>query len=421
MENTIIKHNSHWEKSYENIYRRDILDNLTKKIHLKQIQVLKGIRRSGKTTVFKLLINYLVQSGIDSKSILYINLDDPYFTELYSSSRHLYKLLELSEKLTSTKIKYLFLDEIQNVSHWEKFVKSIYDNEVVTKIFVTGSNSSLLDGEYATLLSGRYIQDEIRTPSFKELLEYKGIKSRFDLIKNKIDVLNLCDDMMQYGSFYEVVKEQEFKRDLILSYYDTIIFKDCIANHTIRDTKTFKEVANFAITNASNLYSYNSISKAIGVNDNTIKNYIHILEDSYIIKEIHQYSYKLKEQIKTKKKVYLNENSFLAQTSFRFSEDFGKLFENLVYTELMKQNYKVYFYNKDFECDFIAIKDDKTIAFRVCYTLTAQNRQRELEGLQKLPIQCDEKYVITYNGELEDENGIVIIAFWDYFFEGYDR
>lgn len=415
MEDTILKHNPHWKQSYDNIYHRELLTTLTDELHLKQIQVLKGIRRSGKTTLFRLIINHLIAKEVEPKSILYINLDDPYFTELYSDSKHLYRLLEISEKLTDTKVDYLFLDEVQNVTHWEKFVKSIYDNEVVKKIFVTGSNSSLLDGEYAKLLSGRYIQDELKTPSFRELLDYHNITSRFDLIEKRIEVLKLCDRMMQYGSFYEVVEEEKYKRDLILSYYDTIILKDCVANHNLRDTKTFKEIAHFIISNATNLYSYNSVSKATGINDNSVKQYIHILEDSYIIKELKHYSYKLKEQIKTKKKVYINDNSFLAQTSFRFSKDFGKLFENLVFTELSKQGYEVYFFNKEFECDFIAKKEDKTIAIQVCYELTPQNRQREFDGLKKLKIVCDEKYIITYNGEHKKDEGITVIPFWDYF------
>jgi len=186
---------------------------------------------------------------VDKKSILYLNLDDPYFSELYSNSKHLYKILEMSEKITGTKVKYLFLDEVQNVKDWEKFVKSIYDNEIVKKIFITGSNSSLLDGEYATLLSGRYIQDMVTTPSFSEILNIKGIVSRFDLIDRKVEALKIVDEIMRFGSFFEVLKEPIYKREIILSYFETIIFKDCIANNNLRDAKTFKEVVNFLVLN----------------------------------------------------------------------------------------------------------------------------------------------------------------------------
>jgi len=414
LETTLCKHNIHWEKPYENLYQRDIFDSIVAKLHLRQIHVLKGIRRSGKTTLFKLIINHLIES-VDSKSILYVNLDDPYFTELYSDSKYLYKLLELSQKLTGVKVEYLFLDEIQNVKHWEKFVKSIYDNEVVTKILVTGSNSSLLDGEYATLLSGRYLQDRVTAPSFLEVLKINNIKSRLDLIRRKSEVLKIIADMMEFGSFFEVLREPTFKRDIILSYYETIIFKDCIANNNLRDTKTFKEISNFIISNSSNLYSYNSIAKATGINDNSIKEYIRVLEDSYLCSEIKQYSYSLKEQIKSKKKIYINDNGFLAQTAFRFSKNLGSTFENLVYTEFRKQGYEIYFYNKYFECDFICKKDDKLIAIQVCYELTGQNREREFNGLKRLKIEVDKKILLTYNQSEELDGEIEVLAFWDWF------
>jgi len=422
MENAILKHNYHWTSEYKNLSKRNILVNILEKIHLRQIHVLKGVRRSGKTTLFKLIINHLLKTE-EAKSILYINLDDPYFSEIYAHSKNLYKLLELSEKLTGIKVKYLFLDEVQNVTEWERFVKAIYDNELLKKIFVTGSNASLLEGKYATLLSGRYLKTMITPPSFSEVLQYHKIKTRLDIIQHKIKVLKIIDEMMSYGSFFEILKEKEFKRDIILSYYETIIFKDCIAYNNLRDTKTFKEIVNFIISNSTNMYSYNSISKATGINDNTIKEYIRVIEDSYLCNEIKQYSYSLKEQIKTKKKIYINDNSFLAQTSFRFSDDFGKLFENLVYTELMKQNYKIYYFNKDFECDFICTKDDKCIAIQVCYELNLQNKAREIEGLKKLKINCDKKILITYDQdnsifgkkELAENKDIIITSFWNYF------
>ena len=414
MEEALFKHNLHWKSPYKNLYKREIFQPIIEKLHLRQIHVLKGIRRSGKTTLFKLIINHLSKE-IDSKSILYVNLDDPYFSELYSDSKHLYRLLELAQKSTGVAVEYLFLDEVQNVKNWEKFVKAIYDNEVVKKIFITGSNSSLLDGEYATLLSGRYIQDRVTAPSFSEILKIRDIGSRFELIDRKIEALKIIDEMMMFGSFFEVLKEPTHKREIILSYFDTIVFKDCIANNNLRDAKTFKEVVNFLVSNSSNLYSYNSISKALGVNDNTIKEYIRVVEDAYMAQEIKQYSYSLKEQIKSKKKLYINDNGILAQTSFRFSKNYGKNFENLVYTELVKGGYEIYFYNKDFECDFIVKKDEKLIAIQVCYELTMENRERERNGLRKLKLKLDEKVLLTYNQNEVSFEDITTVAFWDYF------
>ena len=127
MESAILKHNSHWKQEYSNLYIRDVLEAILARLHLRQIAVLKGIRRSGKTTLFKLIINHLLKSE-DAKSILYINLDDPYFSDLYSDNKGLFKLIELSEKITNTQVKYLFLDEVQNITAWEKVIKTVYDN-----------------------------------------------------------------------------------------------------------------------------------------------------------------------------------------------------------------------------------------------------------------------------------------------------
>ncbi|PCJ18400.1 MAG: AAA family ATPase [Candidatus Cloacimonadota bacterium] len=416
MENAILKHNSHWNNPYKNIHKRNKLEYILDRIHLKQIHVLTGIRRSGKTTLFKLIINDLI-THCDPKSILYINLDDPFFSELYKNSKSLYKLLELSEKLTSIKVQYIFFDEIQNVLAWEKFIKSIYDNNIVKKIFVTGSNSSLLDGEYATLLSGRYIKTQIHPPNFNELLKFKSISNRLELFSNKTTALKTIDSILEYGSFFEVIQEKEFKRDIILSYYETIVYKDCIANNNLRDSKSFKELLYFYISNSTNLYSYNSISKNIGINDNTVKEYINTIIDSFICCEIKQFSYSLKQQIKHKKKSYVVDNSFLAQISFRFSKDTGKLFENLVFTELYKKYSEIYFISTDTECDFICKHNDEIIAIQVCYDLHSQNLAKEFKGLQKLQIKCKEKVIITYNQSEEIIDDILVIPFWDYFSE----
>lgn len=407
MENAIYRHNSHWDKPYDNLFKRDIVEVLLSRIHLRQIEVIKGLRRAGKTTVCKLLINEIIKTN-NPLSCLYINLDDPYFSELYGDSKNLFTLLETAQKLTGEKIKYLFLDEIQNIQNWEKFVKAIYDNENIKKIFVTGSNSSLLDKEYATLLSGRYLTATIYPLSLKEVFKYFGLNSRLDIVKNSPLVLKLIDEVMQYGSFFEILKESKYKREIILNYYDTVIYKDCMANHNIRDAKGFKELTYFIISNSSNLYSYNSIAKALKSNENSIKKYISYLQDVYFCNEIKQFSFSLKEQIKTKRKIYINDNSFLAQISFRFSKDYGKLFENLVYTELLKNGYEIYFYHKGFECDFICKKENKFYAFQVCYELNRFNKERELNGLRKLPFENMTKQIITYN-QNEMIDGIEIL------------
>jgi predicted AAA+ superfamily ATPase len=413
MEKVILSQNRHWNKPYEDLYERDVFEDMVKQLNVKHIQVLQGIRRSGKSTLFKLLINHLSQD-IDPQEILYVNLDDPFFIPYSDDATKLHDVIQTAQKLTQKKITYLFLDEVQAINGWERYVKSVYDSEVFQKIFITGSNSSLLNGELATLLTGRYLSTKVYPLSLKEILKINGITSYMQIVEQLPKVLSLVDSMIKYGSFVEIYEsEVEFKREILSSYYDTILLKDCVANNAIRDVKSFKELSFYLLSNVTSLYSYNSLAKAIDINDKSVKEYLSYLENSYLVDELKHYAYSLKEQNHSKKKIYVNDNGFLS-LSYNFSENHGKMLENLVYTELIKSGYEVYFYNKNFECDFIALKKGKRIAIQVCYELHEQNRKREVGGLVKLPFEVDGKYIITYNqSEILDE--IEVVRFWEFF------
>jgi len=414
MNNVIISQNRHWEKRYTKLYPRDIFVTLIKNLKTKHIQVLQGIRRSGKSTLFKLMINHL-SDIVNSKEILYINLDDPFFIKYSNDATAFYTILQTAKKLTNGEIKYLFLDEVQAIDGWEKYVKSVYDSEEFIKIFITGSNSSLLNGELATLLTGRYISTKVYPLNFKEILQINKIDDYLTLNKNLPKVLNIVDNMMRYGSFVEVYDAAiDLKREILKTYYDTILLKDCVSNNKVRDIKSFQELSFYSLTNLTSLYSYSSLSKAININDKSTKEYISYLENSYLFEELKLFSYSLKEQQNNKKKLYLCDNGFM-ELGFNFSSNYGKLFENLVFTELQKSGFELFFYNKEIECDFIAKKENKVIAFQVCYELNEQNQKRELNGLLKLPFDVDEKILITYNqNENHSKDDIQIISFWEW-------
>ena len=414
MNNIILSQNKHWKSPYKELYQRDIFSSLVKKLDLKHIQVLQGIRRSGKSTMFKLLINHLSQE-VDPQEILYINFDDPFFIPYSNDATKLYEVIQTAQKLTQKKISYLFLDEIQAINGWERYVKSVYDSGEFKKIFITGSNSSLLNGDLATLLTGRYITQKVYPLSLQEILKINSISSYMELSSNIPKVLNIVDNMLQYGSFVEVYdNKEEFRRDILSSYYDTILLKDCVSNNAIRDVKGFKELSFFIISNITSLFSYTSLAKAVNINDKSVKEYISYLEDSYLYDELKHFSYSLKEQNNSKKKIYCNDNGFVS-LSYSFSSNSGKLLENLIYTELVKNNFEIYFYNKNFECDFIVKKDNKVIAIQVCYELNIMNIKREVGGLAKLPFDVDEKYIITYNQSKKIDD-IIVIPFYEYFF-----
>lgn len=417
MEEILVTYNKHWRKEkYSGIFNREVLNSILNKLKLKEIQILIGIRRSGKSTLFKLLINYL-SDIVSPESILYLNCDDPYFTDLWKDAKELYRIVETAEKITGKAVLYLFLDEVQNIKNWEKFVKSVYDSEKFKKIFITGSNSNLLQGDYARLLSGRYVLDQVFPLSFKEILKNNGINEYIDLIKFKTDVQRLFENILFYGSFPELLKtdDAELKREILIAYYESIILKDCIVNHNIRDVRTFKNLTFYLSSNISSLYSYNSLAKAIESNENTVKDFISIIEDSLLMKEIRQFSYSIKNQTKSKKKIYSIDNGITNTISFKFSENRGKLFENLIYSELIKNGYnEIYFSQKQKECDFIIRKNKEYIALQVAYEINNKNRDREILGLCGAMEEFNIKtgFIVTFDMEEKIKKNIYMIPFW---------
>ena len=204
MRNVLINQNRHWESPYPNLYAREAFAPLLGNLAVRHIQVLQGIRRSGKSSLFKLLINHLLES-VDAGSILYVNLDDPFFIQYANNPAGLYEIVQTAETLTQKKIQYLFLDEVQAIAGWEKYVKSQYDSEQFIKIFITGSNSSLLNGEFATLLTGRYLSTKIYPLSFREILQINNTDSLMALNKQLPKALKIIDDMMVYGCIFRPI------------------------------------------------------------------------------------------------------------------------------------------------------------------------------------------------------------------------
>ncbi|MCX7771423.1 MAG: AAA family ATPase, partial [Proteobacteria bacterium] len=180
MEKIITLQNRHWTKIYEGLIPRVCLSKIISKIKLKEIQVLLGVRRSGKSTLFKLIINHLIENGVDPKKILYLNFEDPFFSNVWKEPKLIYSTIEVAEKLTGERIDYLFLDEIQAVENWQSFIKSVYDSEVFRKIFITGSNSGLLKSDYSKMLSGRFVYDFVYPLSFKEICLHQNINNYLD-------------------------------------------------------------------------------------------------------------------------------------------------------------------------------------------------------------------------------------------------
>jgi predicted AAA+ superfamily ATPase len=420
MENVIVQQNPHWEgKKYTELFHRTVVENLLKKCETRHVQVLTGIRRCGKSSIFHLLINDLMNT-VNPKSILFLNMDDPMYYTAWSNPAVLYSIVEIAEKITGEKIQYLFLDEIQSVQRWEHFVKSVYDSNVFRKIFVTGSNSSLLQNDFSTLLSGRYFSDEIYPYSLKEILSINGISNNYELIKGKSKVLRILDDCIEYGCFPEIklLKDKQTRMELLKNYFDSIVLKDCVSRHHIADILMFKKMLLYLMSNIGTLYSYNSLSKAIDSNENTVKKYLNILADCYILSDITNFSLSQKTTVRNLHKLYSIDTGLINAVSYRFFDNVATLFENFVFNELQKQkNEEITFINNVGECDFLVKNRFEYQAFQVCYQLTSTNQKRECAGFDKIDkqIKLNRKVILTYNQETQVDD-IEVIPIWKYFF-----
>ncbi len=387
---------------------------------MREVMVLLGIRRSGKSTLFRLLINELLCQGVNPKSILHVNMEDPFFQPLWHDAKSLYSLIESAEALTGCPVLYLFLDEIQVVEGWEYFVKSAYDTERVKKIFVTASNSSLLQQEYASLLTGRHLETVVYPLSFQERLSLKGLDTPLAQAQAPVRVKQLMADFLKFGGFPAIVgtPDEALKTLLLEQYYNDILLKDCVSRHAIRDIKTFKHLAHYVMTNSACEMGYTQLAKALNSTDMTVKQHLAIVEDSYLIQEIREFHYSLQKQYKGKRKFYVIDNGLLAVMNPHFTQNWGKKLENLVFTELKKQGAKtIYFYQKTNECDFIVeYKNGKRIALQVCYQFDPALHSREIKGLTTAinECHCDEGFIVTYDQTLQLESGLKVTPFWQW-------
>lgn len=420
MERAILEQNPHWKgENYKNLYKRSFFDRLKDNLQVKHIQILTGIRRSGKSTIFRMLVNELMKTE-NPKSILMLNMDDPLYFEVWEKPGSFYKMIELAEKLTGEKIKYLFIDEAQAVKGWETFVKSAYDSEIFQKIFVTGSNSSFLNNEYSTLLSGRYLDEKVFPYSFPEILAQNGIHNYLDAVGETPKVLRLLDECLEWGCFPEIVplRDERLKSNLLKSYFDSIIMKDCISRYQIGEVATFKKLLLYGISNAGSVHSYKSLGIAAGTNENTAKKYINILNDSHIIQDVSNFAFSLKENVRNSHKIYVADNGITNSVSYRFWDNKAKLFENFVFNELQKQrNEEITFANSETECDFVIKNKFDYQAVQVCYELMPGNHAREVRGFERIEkeVKLSKKTIITYNQSAEIDD-IEVIPVWKWVF-----
>jgi len=393
---------------------REITSEVLKFINVREILVIKGIRRCGKSTVLYQIINNLLKNNINSKNIFYFNFDQPLENNNLESLDILFNnYLELNNP--KGKI-YAFLDEIQNIDLWEKWIKKEYDlKEDEIKFIITGSNNSLLSNKISNSLTGRTILINILPLSFKEFLKFNDAKYKdIDLDENKIK--HYFNKFLKKGGFPEVVLEKDdyINKKRLLEYFENILLRDIISIKEIKETKKLKELAYYLITNNSSQITYGKLSQIFGLSKSTIKEYISYIDQSFLISEVNFYSYSLKKSISIQKpkKIYCIDNGLREAVSFKFLDDNSKLIENLVYIELLRRGKNIYYWFSKNEIDFIISENNTLDLINVCYTDNIPDR--EIKGF----LEFKEKHkninkviIITKNLE-KKEKGILYIPIW---------
>lgn len=374
------------------------LDEGTKRSKLAEIEpnksfasVISGIRRCGKSTLLRQLMKKV-------KGFYYFNFEDPRAIDFEVSDFQ--KLNDVfAEEYGS--FDYYFFDEIQNAQKWELFVRALLDkNKYVT---ITCSNASLLSRELGTRLTGRHITYELFPFSFNEFL---------NLRKKKPDKKGF-EEYFVKGGFPEYLKTG--KAEILHELLNDILARDIAVRHNIRNTKILKEMALYLITNVGKEFSYNSLKKIFSLGStNTAIDFVSFFEDSYLLFTIPKFDYSPKKRLINPKKIYSIDNGLSYVNSTSFSEDRGKMLENMVFLNLRRNSKEIFYFREKNECDFL-VKEGAKIkqALQVCYELNEDNKNREINGL----IEAIEKFnlreglIITFDQDDEFEvKGRKIIA-----------
>lgn len=395
------------------LVERDISEKFAKHIQQDIIKVITGARRCGKS-VFSIMALRGFPFG-------YVNLDEKELTEAKNYDEILKYVIEIYGD-----IKYLFLDEVQNLEKWELWINSLQRRGY--NLVITGSNAKLLSRELATHLTGRYIATELFPFSFKEFMRAVGFEFKEEYTQEeKGKILHQLKKYLEMGGFPEVVVKG-FDYSYLQSLFDSIIFKDIVKRYKIRYSDDLYNLAKYLISDFSKEASFTNIKKMLNFGSvHTVQNYVRFLEETYLIFSIDRFSFKQKEQIKSPKKIYAIDTGLINSIAFQFSNNLGRFMENAVAVELLRRisfntvHRELYYWkdNAGREVDFVIKVGTKiTHVIQVCYDMEDfETKERELKALVNASkeLQCDSMLVITWDYEGEDEvdgKKILYVPLW---------
>ena len=394
------------------IKRKFYLEKIVKLIDTEDIKVITGVRRCGKTVLLKQIIDELENRGIASENIIYMSFESSKYKNIRNDD-DLDEFIFSKTNNLNGKI-YLLFDEIQKVKNWEVSLNS-YRVDLECDIYITGSNSQLLSGELATLISGRYISINMLPFSFKELIQY------YDEMHEKIDEIKLFEQYLSYGGFPGLLNyENEEKEKYLYDLYSTIVLNDILYKNKVKDLDLLERLMEFMISNIGKLFSANSISKYIK-NENrkttphTIINYMDYARNAFIFYQIKR------ENIKQKRKLLISDKYYLVDSGFYFifngstQRNWGQLLENIVFLELIRQGYSITIGKiQDLEVDFVCRKANQIKYIQVSQSILDENtRKREFKSLEKISDSYP-KYVISMDSFDFSANGIIHLNIIDF-------
>lgn len=393
----------------EPILRPLYLKKIEPMIDTEFIKVITGVRRSGKSYLLLMIRDQLLKRGISDKQIIYLNFENPEYFDLLDY-RKLYDYLK--KKVDKSKKNYFFFDEIQEVHQWQKLINGLrvaFESD----IYITGSNASLLSGELASYLTGRYVQIPVLPLTFKEYLKFKNFE--------RDDPARHFNDYLEYGGFPSVVLQDnnQLKCDVLSGIYNSILLRDVAGRATIKNTEILERVGLFLLGNSGQLISINKIantlrSSGFKISNNTIENYLNLLQDAFLFYKVPRYDIRGKELLKGQGKFYAVDLGFVRSQLRRERINRGSKIENLVYLELLSRGYEIFVGKYDTkEIDFVAKNDKETLYIQVTDQIP-QNNTRETDNFLHLPTGY-RKSIITNNwNDVGIIDGIEVIHITDF-------
>lgn len=400
------------ERKLPSVFDRDINLDMHMESRPNKIIAITGFRRTGKTYSMMYAIKELLKEST-KENVIYLNFEDERIPE---KTEFLTMLIPTINELFKGELKFLFLDEIQNIPNWSKWLRRVYDAEDI-RFFVSGSSSKMSSKEIPTELRGRFLEIKMFPLSFKEFLRFKGLEFDIKTInysdKQKSELMKALNEFHEYGSLPEIVLAEEGRKtDIANSYYQTVVRRDIVERYRVKNEEALKALLRLLLNSTKYSISkmYNNL-KALHyeVGKTTLQRYLGYIENSFFMFSVPIFSYKIKDQMQYARKNYFVDLVFISKLSSKFTKDFGRLYENSVAIELKRRDKEFYYWEnpKKQEVDFVIVEGAKAKQLiQVCYNAdTLETRKREIRSLIQASkeLKCKNLAVITEDCEDETE------------------